>query len=121
MRLEFHFKRAVGGLATDGWIFQRMQVGDRVALRGLLGQFGLVNKQDEPALLTSGGTGLALLKSTRAARIGRTPRPDLYLYHGGRRRDDLYDVEYFAAPEFISKEEFTVSGAPSATTATVSE
>lgn len=28
-RLEFHIKRTPGGLATDGWIFRSLEVGDR--------------------------------------------------------------------------------------------
>lgn len=94
-RLEFHVKLTVGGLSTDGWIFSSMVVGERISLRGPLGQFNLVNKQDEPAILIGGGTGLAPLKSIVQQALAEDLVPELFLYHGGRRREDLYDVEYF--------------------------
>lgn len=94
-RLEFHVKRTVGGLATDGWIFGPMRVGDRVALRGPLGQFNLAKQQDEAAILIGGGTGLAPLKSIVLHALAERLVPELYLYHGGRRQRDLYDVDFF--------------------------
>lgn len=98
-RLEFHVKLTVGGLSTDGWIFSSMVVGERISLRGPLGQFNLVNKQDEPAILIGGGTGLAPLKSIVQQALAEDLVPELFLYNGGRRREDLYDVEYFREPE----------------------
>lgn len=94
-RLEFHVKRTVGGRATDGWIFSALSVGERVELRGPLGQFHLVREQSEPAILIGGGTGLAPLKSIARHVLDHGLVPELYLYHGGRRRDDLYDVDFF--------------------------
>ncbi|KSZ56606.1 oxidoreductase [Rhodococcus pyridinivorans KG-16] len=94
-RLEFHVKLTVGGLSTEGWVFSSMTVGERVSLRGPLGQFNLVNKQDEPAILIGGGTGLAPLKSIAQHALAEALVPELFLYHGGRRQEDLYDVEFF--------------------------
>ncbi|MFI8773958.1 NADH:ubiquinone reductase (Na(+)-transporting) subunit F [Gordonia sp. NPDC062954] len=94
-RLEFHVKRTPGGLATDGWIFDSLAVGDRIDLRGPLGQFNLVHQQAEPAILIGGGTGLAPLKSIVRHALDRELVPEMYLYHGGRGRADLYDVEFF--------------------------
>jgi NAD(P)H-flavin reductase/ferredoxin len=93
--LEFHIKRTDGGIATAGWIFDGLAVGDRVSLRGPLGQFGITARHDEPAILIGGGTGLAPLTSIVRHALEHDLLPELYLYHGGRRRDDLYDVEYF--------------------------
>lgn len=93
--LEFHVKLTTGGLATDGWIFGPMQVGDRISLRGPLGQFNLVKQQDEAAILIGGGTGLAPLKSIVQHALAERLVPELYLYHGGRRQEDLYDVDFF--------------------------
>lgn len=94
-RLEFHVKLTAGGLATEGWIFRTLAVGDRLDLRGPLGQFHLVAPQDEPAILIGGGTGLAPLKAIVRHALEGGLIPELYLYHGGRRQADLYDVEYF--------------------------
>lgn len=94
-RLEFHVKCAPGGIATEGWIFRTLEVGERISLRGPLGQFGLAGTQAEPAILIGGGTGLAPLKSIVRQTLDHGLAPALYLYHGGRRSVDLYDVEYF--------------------------
>ncbi len=94
-RLEFHIKRTPGGVATDGWVFQDMRKGDRVDLKGPLGSFGMNIPQDEPAILIAGGTGLAPLKSIVQHALAGDLAPQLYLYHGGRTRQDLYDVEFF--------------------------
>lgn len=93
--LEFHVKRTDGGLATAGWIFDGLAIGDRVSLRGPLGQFGITRRHDEPAILIGGGTGLAPLTSIVRHALEHDLLPELYLYHGGRRQNDLYDVDYF--------------------------
>ena len=93
--LEFHVKLTPGGIATDGWIFSSLRVGDRIDLRGPLGQFNLALPQEEPALLIGGGTGLAPLKSIVQHALSNDLAPEIYLYHGGRRYEDLYDVEFF--------------------------
>lgn len=94
-RLEFQIKRTPGGIASDTWVFGSLRAGDRVALRGPLGQFRLVRPQPEPAILIGGGTGLAPLKSIAQHALSADLLPELFLYHGGRRRQDLYDVEFF--------------------------
>ncbi len=98
-RLEFHIKRTPGGLATDGWIFRSLEVGDRFDLKGPLGQFHLVNQCEETAVLIGGGTGLAPLKSIVRHALHLALLPEIHLYHGGRRQVDLYDVEFFTALE----------------------
>jgi len=97
--LEFHVRLTEGGIATEGWIFNSLTVGDPVFLRGPLGQFGLVEAHPEPAILIGGGTGLAPLKSIVRHALDNDLLPAVRLYHGGRRSVDLYDVEYFRALE----------------------
>jgi phenol hydroxylase P5 protein len=48
--LEFHVRNTEGGLATEGWIFDTLGVGDRIDLRGPLGQFGVTEPREEPAI-----------------------------------------------------------------------
>lgn len=95
--LEFHVRNTAGGLATEGWIFDTLRVGDRIDLRGPLGQFGVTEPRKEPAILIGGGTGLAPLKSIVRHALDGDLLPDIHLYHGGRREADLYDVEHFRA------------------------
>ncbi|MGB3770459.1 MAG: 2Fe-2S iron-sulfur cluster-binding protein [Rhodococcus sp. (in: high G+C Gram-positive bacteria)] len=93
--LEFHIKRTAGGTATAGWIFDTLRTGDRVALRGPLGQFGLTKRENEAAVMIAGGTGLAPLTSIVRHALAHDLLPEIHLYHGGRRRSDLYDVDLF--------------------------
>lgn len=96
-RLEFHIRRTPGGIATDGWMFADLAVGERVELKGPLGDFGMPVAQEEPAILIAGGTGLAPLKSIVRHALAHDLAPELHLYHGGRSRQDLYDVGFFEA------------------------
>lgn len=94
-RMEFHVRRTVGGIATDGWMFRSLGLGDRIELKGPLGDFGMPVAQEEPAILIGGGTGLAPLKSIVRHALTHDLAPRLHLYHGGRTERDLYDVEFF--------------------------
>jgi phenol hydroxylase P5 protein len=96
-RLEFHIKLTPGGLATENWVFATLAVGERISLRGPLGQFHLVAEQEQSAILIGGGTGLAPLKSIARHALEHRLIPEIHLYHGGRTRDDLYDVDFFTA------------------------
>lgn len=93
--IELHVRRTEGGAATDGWIFADLAVGDRVEVRGPMGVFGLGKPRDEPAILVAGGTGLAPMTSIVHAALAEGLVPELWLYHGGRTEEDLYDVELF--------------------------
>lgn len=92
--LEFHVKRTPGGVATDGWVFRTLAVGERIRLTGPLGRFGMPERPG-PAILVAGGTGLAPLKSLVEHALQHGLAPELHLYHGGRDSGDLYDEEFF--------------------------
>lgn len=94
-QIELHIRRTEGGAATDGWIFAHMAIGHRVEVRGPMGVFGIGKPQQEPAILVAGGTGLAPMKSIVHAVLAEDLVPELWLYHGGRTDNDLYDVEHF--------------------------
>jgi phenol hydroxylase P5 protein len=86
-RIELHVKRSPNGLATDGWIFKDLAVGDPVTLSGPYGRFSFRPARDEPILMLAGGTGLAPMKSMLAHMM---PRPTV-LYHGVATAADLYE------------------------------
>ncbi|WP_299775067.1 hypothetical protein [uncultured Tateyamaria sp.] len=48
-------------------------------------------------ILIAGGTGLAPLKSIALAALRQNWFSDIYLYHGGRTKADIYDSEEFEA------------------------
>jgi phenol/toluene 2-monooxygenase (NADH) P5/A5 len=96
-RIELHVKRSPGGLATDGWIFQSLAVGDRVDLSGPYGRFSFRSARTEPILLLGSGTGLAPLKSIVGHLVETGWQQPVVLYHGVPTVDDLYDREWFEA------------------------
>jgi phenol hydroxylase P5 protein len=96
-RLEFQVRRTAGGVATDGWIFKDLAVGDAIALSGPYGRFVLREDRSEPAILIAGGTGLAPIASMirRALEEGVDGVGHLTLYQGARTREWMYDVDVF--------------------------
>ncbi|KXF54812.1 oxidoreductase [Rhodococcus sp. SC4] len=94
-QLEFHIRRQPGGVATDGWVFGSLSVGERVEMAGPLGDFRLDPDDEGPMVLLGGGTGLAPLKSMAHQALTATPERVIHLYHGVREESDLYDVDLF--------------------------
>ncbi|MBI2693002.1 NADH:ubiquinone reductase (Na(+)-transporting) subunit F [Mycobacterium nebraskense] len=94
-RVELQIRNTPGGLATEGWVFNNLAVGDNVQLTGPYGRFFLREARNEPAILIGGGTGLAPLKAI-VRHVLETGLPhSLHLYQGARTEADLYDVEFF--------------------------
>jgi phenol hydroxylase P5 protein len=94
--LEFHIRRTAGGVATDGWIFRSLTVGDQMPVSGPYGRFVLHVGDDRPAVLVAGGTGLAPIKSMiRHGLENNAYDGHLTLYQGARTQEWLYDVEEF--------------------------
>nr|WP_271212670.1 2Fe-2S iron-sulfur cluster-binding protein [Rhodococcus wratislaviensis]GLK39308.1 phenol hydroxylase P5 protein [Rhodococcus wratislaviensis] len=94
-QLEFHIRRQPGGIATDGWVFGSLSVGERVDMVGPLGDFRLDPEDEGPMILLGGGTGLAPLKSMVHQSLTVAPERAIHLYHGVREESDLYDVDLF--------------------------
>jgi phenol hydroxylase P5 protein len=85
-------------LASDGWVFSRMAVGERVALSGPYGRFVFRRSRPEPAIMIAGGTGLAPMFSM-IRDVFADPENDrvIHLYQGARTRADLYGFEELRA------------------------
>ncbi|MFI8772824.1 2Fe-2S iron-sulfur cluster-binding protein [Gordonia sp. NPDC062954] len=94
-RLEFHVRRVPDGVATDRWIFDSLDQGHRIEMRGPWGDFVHDTEADAPMILLAGGTGLAPLKSIARHALELDPEREIHLYHGVRHRSDLYDVEFW--------------------------
>ena len=94
-QLEFHIRRQPGGVATDGWVFGSLSVGERVEMAGPLGDFRLDPEDEGPMILLGGGTGLAPLKSISHQALTVAPGRAIHLYHGVREAADLYDADLF--------------------------
>ncbi|SFI64845.1 CDP-4-dehydro-6-deoxyglucose reductase/3-phenylpropionate/trans-cinnamate dioxygenase ferredoxin reductase subunit/phenol hydroxylase P5 protein [Amycolatopsis sacchari] len=97
--LELHVRRVPGGVATDGWLFGGLAVGDVVEAAGPLGDFHLPPEAEDdggPMVLIGGGTGLAPLVGIARTALARHPDRGVLLYHGVRGTADLYDLDRFA-------------------------
>jgi phenol hydroxylase P5 protein len=98
--IELHVKRTAGGLATDGWIFKDLAVGQGVTLSGPYGRFSFRPARTQPIILLAGGTGLAPMKSI-VRHIDETgAEHEVVLYHGVPTATELYEhswLETFAA------------------------
>jgi phenol hydroxylase P5 protein len=107
-RLEFHIRRTPGGVATDGWIFRSLAVGDPVSVSGPYGRFVLRLGDDRSAVLVAGGTGLAPIKAMiRHALENDAYDGHLTLYQGARTLEWLYDVEQLQRLEKEFPDRFT--------------
>ncbi|MBG6099261.1 FAD-binding oxidoreductase [Nocardioides luteus] len=93
--LELHVRRVPGGVASE-WLFGPVAVGDRVEVRGPLGDFHVPDAdhdEGEPMVLIGGGTGLAPLLGIARTALDRHPKRLMVLYHGVRNEADLYDTD----------------------------
>jgi NAD(P)H-flavin reductase/ferredoxin len=93
--LELHVRRVPGGVASD-WLFGPVSVGERVEVRGPLGDFHVPDAdqdEGEPMVLIGGGTGLAPLLGIARTALERHPDRVMVLYHGVRTEADLYDTD----------------------------
>ncbi|MDM7486953.1 2Fe-2S iron-sulfur cluster-binding protein [Rhodococcus sp. GXMU-t2271] len=90
--LELHVRRRPGGVASDGWIFGAVSVGDRVDVTGPFGDFTFDAESTGPMVLLAGGTGLAPMKSIVRHALALDPHRAITVYHGVRTAEDLYDV-----------------------------
>jgi phenol hydroxylase P5 protein len=108
-RLEFQVRLTAGGIATEGWVFKDLAVGDAVALSGPYGRFVLREDRGEPAVMIAGGTGLAPIASMirRALEEGVGEVERIYLYQGARTQQWMYDVDRFRALEAAFPDRFT--------------
>lgn len=98
-RIELHVKRSADGVATAGWVFKDLEVGDPVSLSGPYGRFSFRPLRDKPVLLLGSGTGLAPLKSILRHIVETADETgwhhEVVLYHGVATRAELYDRAWF--------------------------
>lgn len=92
--LELHVRRQPGGVATE-WVFEDVEVGERVAVTGPYGDFTFDAESTGPMALLGGGTGLAPLKAIVRQALAVVPEREILLYHGVRTCADVYDGDFF--------------------------
>ncbi len=83
-----------GGLVSSH--LHAMQPGDQIEVTGPFGDMTLSPKQHtSPLLLVAGGVGLAPLRSMVAALQATGFSAPVFLFHGARSRENLYNEEFF--------------------------
>ena len=95
-RLELHIKRTPGGLATDGWVFRSLKVGDRFTLKGPSANSTWSTSARKPRS-SSAGHRPGTVEIHRAPCTPPRPAAGDPPLSRGRRQVDLYDVEFFTA------------------------
>ncbi len=93
--IELNVRRVENGAAT-GYLCDRLQVGDILAISGPLGRFFVRRSRPEPVLFLAGGSGLSGPKSMILDLLERGDRRPIALIHGARTPDELYYRDTFA-------------------------
>jgi ferredoxin-NADP reductase/ferredoxin/truncated hemoglobin YjbI len=87
---RIHVRRIAGG-RMSGWLFDAAEPGLRVAMRGPFGDCcHHAAPHDAPLLLLATGTGVGALAALAQSALAAGHRGPIALYHGARRRTDLY-------------------------------
>ena len=88
--LTFHVRLIPGGWVSTT-LAHRTSIGDQLLIGPPRGAMTLPSPRPERLLCLAGGTGLAPLKAIIEETLRATPDPDITLFHGVRRQQDLYD------------------------------
>lgn len=88
--LELHIRLVPGG-KVSGWVFEKLQVGDKVSISPAAGDcFYTAGQETQNILLIGTGTGLAPLYGILRDALRQGHRGEMHLYHGSKSVDGLY-------------------------------
>ncbi|SEO99019.1 CDP-4-dehydro-6-deoxyglucose reductase [Luteibacter sp. UNC138MFCol5.1] len=88
-RIELHVRHVPGGGFTS-WVYESLQVGDRLTIEAPLGTFVPREDSERPMLFVAGGTGFAPVKAIVEHFIALGTRRPMHVYWGARSVADLY-------------------------------
>lgn len=91
---EFHIRRMAGGWASH-YVADRLTVGERVLVKGPMGDAFLRTDHDGPILAVAGGSGMAPIKSIVEAALSTDANRHVHMYFGVRDERDLYLTDHF--------------------------
>jgi CDP-4-dehydro-6-deoxyglucose reductase, E3 len=89
MNIQFHIRHVAGDEFSD-YVFNRLQLKQRVLISGPRGQFTLDARSQRPALFLAYETGFATTKSLIEHTISLEMVQPMHLYWATRRRGDHY-------------------------------
>ncbi|WP_411389197.1 CDP-6-deoxy-delta-3,4-glucoseen reductase [Pseudomonas sp. MPB23] len=96
-QLELHIRHMPGGVFS-GHVFNALQPKAILRMEGPFGSFYL-RDSERPMIFLASGTGFAPIQALLEQLRERDNRRPVYLYWGGRRREDLYRHEQLLAWE----------------------
>lgn len=94
--VEFHIRKVPGGRLST-YLFERLSVGDEIAIDGPFGASYLRIKHEGPIIGLAGGSGLAPVLSVLTAALRQIPDRPAVLLHGVRDEADVYYEREIAA------------------------
>lgn len=95
--LELHVERVPNG-AMSGWIFDDLNEGNQIQIRGPVGDcFYVPGKPDQPMLLVGTATGLAPLYGIIHDALSNQHTGNIHIIHGSTVKERLYYVDELKA------------------------
>jgi CDP-4-dehydro-6-deoxyglucose reductase, E3 len=91
--IELHLRHMPGGVFTDH-VFGTLKVKDILRMEGPFGSFFLREESAKPMILLASGTGFAPIKAIVQQLQHKGSQRPAVLYWGGRRRADLYQLDW---------------------------
>lgn len=90
--MEFHVRAVEGGWVSRALV-GHARPGDQWRIGSPMGRLSVDRESGRDVLMVAGGTGLAPMRAIvdDLAQYGENPR--VYLFYGGRTRDDLHELE----------------------------
>ncbi|MFZ5474745.1 MAG: FAD-binding oxidoreductase [Pseudomonadota bacterium] len=93
--LEFHIRRAPNGLFSTQ-LFEALQPGDRLRIRGPIGEFFLREDSPRDVLCVAASTGFAPIKGILEEAFFRGFDRRIHFFFGARQEQDLYHLDLLA-------------------------
>jgi CDP-4-dehydro-6-deoxyglucose reductase len=90
--VELQIRRVEGGRLSD-WLFDKLQQGDIVRVRGPQGHFTFRSEPGTPLVFIAGGTGFAPVKAMIEQQLVLGTSAGMRFFWGVGGRDDLYELD----------------------------
>lgn len=88
-QIELHVRHMPGGVFTDK-VFSTLKLRELLRVEAPHGFFCLDEKSEKPMVMLASGTGFAPIKAIVEYSLQKKMTRPIYLYWGGRKREDLY-------------------------------
>lgn len=90
--IELQIRLTPEGRMTN-WIFNDLQIGDEITVRGPLGNFTMRSAPNTPLAFVAAGTAFAPIKALIEQQLELFPKSDILLIWGSRSFSDFYELD----------------------------